>query len=101
MKLSHTQNKEWGSKARKEQEALRGLTHTDAHRAIAEELATIAEARAAEVEAAEQEAAFWAEYEAEQLARRLDEELASYLTDVHEDWHAQFDVEMLDDLSDF
>lgn len=45
MKLSHTQNKEWGSKARKEQEALRGLTHTDARRAISEELHIIAEAR--------------------------------------------------------
>lgn len=43
MKLSHTQNKEWGSKARKEQEALRGLTHTDARRAITEELRIIAD----------------------------------------------------------
>lgn len=37
MKLTHTTNKEWGSKARKDQEALRGLTHTDARRAIQEQ----------------------------------------------------------------
>lgn len=36
MKHSHATNKEWGSKARKEEDRLRGLNRADARRAVAE-----------------------------------------------------------------
>lgn len=101
---SQTANNEWGRKARKLEDSLRGLNHTDARRAIAEELQAIADHRAAEAAEIEAFNLAEAEWEAEYFARMMDETFASYLDEEFipaDDVDWTLEIDGYADLSDY
>jgi len=98
---SQTANNEWGRKARKLEDSLRGLNHTDARRAIAEELQAIADHRAAEAAEIEAQNLADAEWQAEHFARCMDIELASFLDAFDAAEEAFVEIDGYDDLADY